>query len=286
MNHDLDIDLLRAFLAAVEGSSFTAAARSLNRTQSAVSMQIKRLEEIVGAALLERSSQRMALTRQGERLLNYAVRMVALNDEAISQLREEALAGVVRLGAMEDYAVHTLPAILSSFMALHPDVRIETETGYSPWLLQRLGDHYDLALAMSPDGSNKGEVVRRDRAVWVGSRQHKAHEQPIIPLALHSAGCQFRKVALDALDSINRPWRLVYTSQSLGAIEAATAAGFATTVGKAGSLPRGLVTLGSETGLPALPLFEISVHRAPGNHNLAAQALAEHMAMALRDGSA
>src|SRR5215472_13943609 len=122
MAADIDIDLLRAFLAVFDGGSFTAAARALNRTQSAVSMQIKRLEEIAGGKLLERTSRRVALTRRGEALDGYARRMVGLNDEALRALRQDVLGGIVKLGVIEDYAVHALPPILAGFMAAHPNV--------------------------------------------------------------------------------------------------------------------------------------------------------------------
>src|SRR5579864_6910369 len=122
---DIDIDLLRAFLAVVDGGSFTVAARALNRTQSAVSMQIKRLEEIAGGKLFDRTSRRVALTRRGEGLDGYARRMVGLNDEALRTLHQDALGGVVRLGVIEDYAVHGLPPILAGFMAAHPNVAVE-----------------------------------------------------------------------------------------------------------------------------------------------------------------
>lgn len=285
MKQDISIELLRAFRATVEGGSLTAAARALNRSQSALSMQLKRLEETVGGILLERNSQGIALTRHGEMLLAYASRMVALNDEMIGQLRQETPAGIVRLGAIEDYAVQALPRILASFISAHPHISIETETGFSAPLIAGLGNPFDLVLAMHPDGSRKGAVVRRERAIWLGSRQHAIHDQTIVSLALHPAGCQFRKVALEALDGAQRPWRLAYSSQSLAAIEAAVAAGLAITVTKAGAIPKGLCALGSPEGLPPLPFFEISLHRAPASGNRAATALAHHIELALRDGS-
>jgi DNA-binding transcriptional LysR family regulator len=283
---DIEIDLLRAFLAVADGGSFTSAARALNRTQSAVSMQIKRLEETVRGALFERSSRHVALTRHGEALRGYARRLIALNDEALGHLREATFAGVVRLGAIEDYAAYTLPPILARFMAAHPNVSIETETGFSPDLLKRIGESFDLVLAMHPDGSRRGEVVRRERAVWIGSRQHAVYERPLLPLALHPAGCQFRAAALKALDRAKRPWRLAYVSQSLGAIEGAASAGLAITVTKSGTAPKGLAALGRAENLPPLPYFEISLHRRPHNKNRAAIALAEHLLLSLRDGSA
>lgn len=281
---DIDIDLLRAFLAVVDGGSFTASARTLNRTQSAVSMQIKRLEEIAGGRLFERTSRRVALTRRGEALAGYARRMVGLNDEALEMLREEALGGVVRLGAIEDYAVQTLPPILARFMAEHPNVAIEMETGFTPSLLDRLGETFDLVLAMHPSGAGRGEVLRRERAIWAGSRQHPLLERDVLPLALHPAGCQFRQAALASLDRVKRRWRLAYVCQSQGALEAAVSTGLAVTVTKAGTLPSGLSVLGRAEGLPALPSFEIALHRSRSSRNRAAVALADHLSSSLQGG--
>lgn len=286
MTADIDIDLLRGFLGVVDGGSFTAAARALNRTQSAVSMQIKRLEATIGGRLFERSSRRVELTRRGEALAGYARRMVGLNDEALAKLRAETLAGIVRLGTIEDYAVHMLPPILATFLMQYPQVAIEVETGFSPSLIGRLGKAFDLVLATHPRDGAKGEVLRRERAVWVGSRRHAVHDQDVLPLALHPAGCQFRHAALAALDRVKRRWRLAYVCQSLGAIEAAVAAGLAVTVTKAGTLPKGLAVLDQKEGLPGLPAFDIALHRAARSKNRAAVALAEHIAAGLKDGSA
>ncbi len=283
---DIDVDLLRAFLAVIDGGSFTAAARALNRTQSAVSMQIKRLEQIAGGPLFERSSRHVELTRRGEELASYARRMVALNDEVLERLRDDVLGGVVRLGVIEDYAVQTLPPILAGFMSAHPKVAIEMETGFSPSLLERLGETFDLVLAMHPRGSGRGEVVRAEQAVWAGSRQHSAHVASILPLALHPPGCQFRQAALTSLDRAKRRWRLAYVCQSHSALEAVVHTGLAITVTKAGTLPKGLSVFGSAEGFPPLPSFEVAVHRARGNKNRTLTALADYLVASLKDGTA
>jgi DNA-binding transcriptional LysR family regulator len=270
--NDIDIALLRAFLAIAEGGSFTAASRRLNLTQSAVSMQIKRLEEIAGGQLFERTSRTVTLSRRGELLRSHARRMVALNDEALAHMRDDCFTALVRVGAIEDYAVYALPAILAEFMAAYPNVAVEVETGFTPSLLERLGDDFDIVLAMHPAGAGRGEVVRRERATWLGSHQHACHEQTVLPLALHQAGCQFRGAALTALDQARRRWRLAYVSQSMAAIDAAVAAGLAITVGKAGVHAQGLQMLGEADGLPALPWFEIALHRAPRRENAGANA--------------
>ena len=281
MDKNIEISLLRSFLALAEYCSFTVAARSVSCTQAALSMQIKRLEEIAGGVLFERTSRQVTLTRRGELLRSHAWRMVALNDEALAQLYDDKFTGLVRVGAIEDFAVHVLPPILSKFMNNHPEIAIEVETGFTTDLLGRLGRDFDLVLAMHPTGSGKGEMIRRERAVWIGSRQFARHKQTVIPLALHPAGCQFRQAALAALDNAKRRWRLTYISQSLGAIEGASMSGLAITVGKAGALPNGLDILGHAEGLPDLPFFEIALHRASRCNTPGVGALAEHLKEAL-----
>jgi DNA-binding transcriptional LysR family regulator len=276
LEKNIEIALLRSFLAIAERGSFTTAARSLHCTQAAISMQIKRLEETTGGALFERTSRYVTLTRRGELLRSHARRIVALNDEALTQLHDDKFTGLVRVGAIEDFAVHVLPPILSNFMNRHPEIAIEVETGFTSDLLGRLGNDFDLVLAMHPMGSGKGEVIRRERAVWIGSRQFACYQKTVLPLALHPAGCQFRQAALAALDNSKRLWRLTYISQSLGAIEGAAAAGLAVTVGKGGALPNGLDILGNAEGLPELPFFEIALHRAPRCNNPCSNALANH----------
>ncbi len=286
MPTDIDVDLLRAFTAAADAGSFTAAARSLNRTQSAVSMQIKRLEETVKARLFDRTGRRVALTRSGEALAGYARRMLALNDEALEQLQEAALDGAVRLGVMEDYATSVLPPILARFAAQHPRVAIELETGLTTPMIGRLGRDFDLVLAMHPAGHARGDVLRREQAVWAASRTHRAYEQPILPLALSLQGCLFRQAALDALDRAGRRWRFAYLSPSHGAVEAAAAAGLAVTVAKTSTFPASLRVLGRAENLPELPSFEIALHRSRRKQPRAAAALADYLAASLRDGTA
>jgi len=286
MHTSIDIDLLRAFLAVADGGSFTAGARSLNRTQSAVSMQIKRLEDLMGGQLFDRRMRRPKLTRQGEMLASYARRMIALNDETLMRVRNETAYGMVRIGINEDYAVRLLPDLLSRFALTHPNVAIEMEMGFRSSLMDRLGTVFDIVLAIQPDGAGNGEVIRRGRAVWVGSQRHAAQSEEVLPLALHPAECQFRQAALAALDRAKRKWRIAYVSQSLAALEAVVATGAAIMVTNLQTLPKGLVALSARDGLPALPTFETALHRAPRNGSSAVAALARFLGDELKDGSA
>jgi DNA-binding transcriptional LysR family regulator len=248
MYRSIDIDLLRAFLAVMEGGSFTTAARSLNRTQSALSMQIKRLEALLGCPLFDRRPGQPILTRQGELLAGYAQRLIALNDETLTRVGNEPREGIIRIGINEDYAIHMLPGLLARFMLTHSNVAIEMETGFTSLLMNRLGTVFDLVLAVQPDGTGRGEVIRRSRAVWVGSRRHPICDAEVLSLALHPAECQFRQAALAALDREKRKWQLVYISQSLAALESFVSAGAAITVTNARTVPRGLAVLGAREG--------------------------------------
>jgi DNA-binding transcriptional LysR family regulator len=288
MDHDermpiaLDSELLRAFVAVVDHRGFTRAARSLNRTQSAVSMQIKRLEAATAAPLFERGGRAVRLTRAGEALLGYARRILDLNDEALRLLDGARLAGTVRLGVIDDYASFVLPAILARFVERYPDVYVEVHTGLTDHLLEQLGDRLDLVLGMQPAGMGRGEVLRSDPPIWAAPKAHLVHERDPLPLALYPHGCLFRDWALAALDGIGRRWRLAYMSPSRAAVEAACVAGLAVTVVKASTLPDGLRRLDAEDGFPPLPAAEITLHRAPGNPIRATEVLGDFVRAELR----
>src|SRR6266702_3909144 len=157
----LDPVLLRAFVAVADHRSFTRAAITLNRTQSAVSMQIKRLEDRLGVALFSRTKANVDLSAAGEGLLGYARRILNLNEEAIGRLAERKVEGIVRLGVMDDYGTFILPPLLANFLAAYPKIHVEMETGLTSSMPARLGEAYDLVIAMHPEGRGEGEFLRR-----------------------------------------------------------------------------------------------------------------------------
>ncbi|WP_407160044.1 LysR family transcriptional regulator [Bradyrhizobium sp. STM 3557] len=274
----LDPELLKAFVAVADKCSFTRAAEMLNRTQSAVSMQIKRLEDRLGVILLHRSKSRVGLSPAGEDLLGYARRLLALNDEAIARLGERKIAGSVRLGVMDDYGTAIMPPLLANFMANHPAIHVEMETGLTATMPARLGAAYDLVIAMHAEGHNQGEFLRREQAVWaVGAEPIEASDP--LPVALYPRGCLFRDWAMAALDDAKRPWRLAFVSRS-AAVEQIAAQGLAVTVVKAGTFPARLRPLSEQDGMPRLPAAEIRLHRA-GRLSRAATLLADHLQVEL-----
>jgi DNA-binding transcriptional LysR family regulator len=272
----LDPELLKAFVAVADHRSFTRAASQLNRTQSAVSMQIRRLEDRLGATLFRRTKANVALSASGEGLLGYARRILSLNDEAVARLREHKVEGVVRLGVMDDYGSAIVPPLLASFLAGYPLIQIQMETGLTSTMPARLGEAFDLVIAMHPKGSGEGEFLRHEQAVWATSSQHSVEEQDPLPVALYPQGCLFRKWAMEALDKAKRRWRLAFVSHSAAAAESIVAQGLAVTVMKAGTFPAKLRPLSRRDGLPPLPAADICLHRA-AKLSPAAALLGDHL---------
>jgi DNA-binding transcriptional LysR family regulator len=277
----LDPDLLQAFLAVADHRSFTRAAVALNRTQSAVSMQVKRLEEQIQAELFHRTKANVHLSAAGERLLGYARRILSLNEEAVGHVREHRLEGRVRLGVMDDYGTVLLPPLLAHFIANYPLIDVEMETGLTSRMTNRLGKTYDLVIAMHPEGHSEGELLRCEQAVWAASAEHRVEESDPLPVALYPQGCLFRDWAMEALDKASRPWRLAFISHSLSAVEAIAAQGLAVTVVKSGAFPSKLRRLSERDGMPPLPRAEIRLHRAP-KLSRPATLLADHLVASLR----
>jgi len=281
----LDPDLLQAFLAVADLRSFTRAAARLNRTQSAVSMQVRRLEERLGTELFHRSTVHVELSAAGEALIGYARRILVLGEEAVSRLREHETQGHVRLGVMDDYGTLLVPPLLASFAALYPRIQVEMQTGLTATMPERLGEAYDLVIAMHPDGQGGGILLRREQALWAVGATRSALAQEPLPVALYPQGCLFRKWATAALDAAGRPWRLAFVSHSLAAVEAVAAQGLAVTVVKSGTCPSSLRTLTQADGLPPLPAADIRLHRAKGLSHPAGL-LADHLAAALAEAPA
>lgn len=261
----LDLALLQAFSAVVDSGSFTRAAQYLCRTQSAVSMQLRKLEDLTGHQLLHRDSRNIKLTEEGEVLLGYARRMIRLNEEALVALDQPHAQGNVRLGMPDDYAHQFLPGVLAHFAHAYPRVQLEVIGALSGDLLNRVeAGELDVALITRQPKRRRGQVLRTEHLVWTGSRQHLAFEVSPLPLALFPEGCVFREHALAALDAAQIPWRIAYTSQSFAGGKLAVSGGLALTVVAQSMVPPEWRVIGAEHALPRLPEIEIALHRAPG----------------------
>jgi DNA-binding transcriptional LysR family regulator len=286
MLRNLDTDLLRSFVTIAELRSFTRAAAALFRSQSTVSAQIRRLEELTGQSLLQRSPHDVSLTRAGEQFLGYARRIVALHDEALDVVNARQVSGRVRLAVMDDYATLVLPDILARFARSHPEVELEVTTGFTRDLLNGLGEEFDLVLATQKAGDGRGAVLRREPTCWACADEAAFTLDAPLPLALLKAPNMFREWALSALDEAGLRWRILFSSTSIGAVEAVAASGAALTVVKEGTARPGLRLLGGEAGLPTLPASEIALHLAPGRIAPATGALSAFLDEALRDRAA
>ncbi len=274
---ELDPGLLRTFVTVAETRSFTRAAGRLHRVQSAVSMQIRRLEAAVGHRLFDRNRRSVALTPEGERLLGYARRILSLNREALAELREPWMEGVVRLGA-SDVSSYLLPGILARFAAACPRIQLEIRCDRSWHLLDALdGGELDLVLVSQHPGRADAQLVRREPLVWAAADGSAVADRDPVPLALFARGCIYRDAALAALDECGRPWRLAYSSTNPVGLKAAVSAGLAVTVAVRSTLDEGLRVLGAEDGFPPLPPIEITLHRAAGEGSPLAARLAREI---------
>ncbi len=282
MQRNMDIDLLRCFVTVAEMRSFTRAAAALFRSQSTISTQIRRLEELAGQTLLQRSPQDVLLTRAGEDFLGYARRIVALHDEALDVVNAQSVSGPVRLAVMDDYATVVLPETLARFARSHPNVELEVTTGFTRDLLARLGEEFDLVLATQKSGDGRGEVLRTERTAWACSDRHDFSLTDPLLLALLKAPNMFREWALAALNDAGLNWRILFSSSSIGAVEAMAASGAILTVVKAGTARPGLRLLDTADGLPSLPASEIALHVAPGRQSAAVRALSAFLIEALK----
>ena len=262
MSRDLEIDLLRAFVAVATHRNFTHAAAAIGRTQSAMSMQVKRLEEIVDLTLFDRSNKSVALTADGETLLGYANRLLLLNDETLSRLREPAADGLVRIGAPDDYATYLLPQVLASFSKLYPRVQVEVICDNSPDLLRLLDrGQLDIVFATHPLDDISGEVIRRETLHWLAAPGfHHDSEQPL-PLVMWPQGCACRDLALRALEKSDLTWRIAFTARSTAVIHSAVASGSGVTVAEASTIPADFEILDGSPGFPDIQDIVISLHR-------------------------
>jgi DNA-binding transcriptional LysR family regulator len=280
--HLLDIDQLRTFVAISDTGSFTRAADVVHKTQSAVSMQMKRLEERVGRPVFERDGRASKLTEDGERVLDYARRIVRLNSECVASFNEADLTGRVRLGLPDDYADCYLPEILARFSRSNPRAEMTVACEPTPNLLDRIqnGD-LDLAIITHVDRRGPSEIVRVEQLLWVTSSRHGVHEETPVPLALGRPTCDWRQSATDALQGIGRPFRVLFVSWHSTAVGAAVNAGLAVSVLPESAIRSGMRILGPSDGFPALPSCKIGLVRNTREENFLADALATQIKQSL-----
>lgn len=266
MKRDLEIDLLRSFVAVAAHLNFTQAANAVGRTQSAVSLQVKRLEEIVGKRLFDRSRQSVAVTHAGEALLVYANRILSANDAALSHIQRPEAAGLVRVGAPDDYATFLLPPILSLIGRDYPRLQFEVTCDNACDLLPQLDTRaLDVVVATHPTNAVSGEVARYEPLHWVAAPDYLDDPAAPLSLVLFPAGCVCRDIALNALRGIDRPWHVAYSTRSIGLMEKAILENGSVSVMEASIIPTSLKVIDGREGFPSLPDVAISVHRSTNN---------------------
>ncbi|WP_051464748.1 LysR substrate-binding domain-containing protein [Carnimonas nigrificans] len=278
----LDLILLNSYVSVIDNEGFSAAGNALNLAQSTMSAHIKRLEEQLGHALLIRGTRIPRPTPAGERLLMHARQMLKQSALAWLDIQEQRLDGVIRLGIPDDYLVY-LPRVLAHFEARFPDVELEVKCALSVDLVQKISrGHLDLAIITRQPFTPGGEVLLREKTIWVGAQGFAIQLDKPLPLALAAEGtCIFRERAIAALDAAGIAWRIAYESSSLIGLTRAVAAGLAVTVMTPTMLEQGLRVVEDNTGVtggfPALPDTEIALLRAEHRLNDACRQLANEL---------
>lgn len=263
---DLDLDLLRGFVAVAERGGFTAAGAALGLTQSAVSLKIRKLEELLGKPVFARLPRGVALTREGETLIAYARRMLALNDEAVQRMIAPPVSGTLRLGVADHFVPRNLAPLLAGCRRLWPDLHLMVEVGRSHEL-RAAGERgeLDLVIGKRRDGETAGRLVFTEDIVWVAAPGFTVDPDRPLPLSMLPQGCMFRERAMAALARAGRGFDVTYTSASLLAVAAAAQAGLGVTVlGRQGLLP-GLEVLEGlpEAGTAQMCVFGDEARQSP-----------------------
>ncbi len=280
---NLPMELLRTFVAVAQLEGFTQAGDLLGRSQPAISLQIKRLEELLGQQLLIRSGPNLELTEVGQTLFDYARRILTLNDEALGKLDSRTISGKIRLGIPSEFATTLLPKIVSRFVRAYPNVTLEVYCDLSKNLLSKSGKRkHDLILALHDNPREAGHNrVRTDELVWVTSGEHKAHLRATVSLIAALDGCIYRSRAIKKLDECGTPWQIVYTIPDLSGIQAAIEEGLGVTVLAKSAVPQNLKVLKSSGKLPKLGNIGISLITPNDEQNEAVLRVSEYLKTSL-----
>jgi DNA-binding transcriptional LysR family regulator len=282
LNHPLpllDLDVLRTFVAIAETGSFTLAASAVFRTPSAVSMQIKKLEEILGRAVFTRDARSVALTSDGEILLGFARRLLAINREAVSKFVLPDISGIVRLGSPDDFGERVLPFVLKRFAETHPSIAVDVTIDQSVNLRRRMAERtLDITLLTDASGvyASDSEVLFTEPIVWAGMKGGCAHMREPLPVSLWEEGCAWRAGALEALGREGRSYRVAYMSAHTAGQRAAILSDLAVAPLPKSFIGEDLVELGPKDGLPKMGDYCLGMILAP-DASAPVQAAADHI---------
>jgi len=259
---DVDIDLLRAFIAVAETGSFTAAAEVIARSQSAVSQKIIRLEKVLGMRVFERTSRALTLTSEGERLLVGARKMMVHFDNFVREIREPEGVNVLRLGISENLVPTQLPRLLSHFSKLYPDIQLELTTGLSNDLL---ADHeaglLDVVIAKRKISATaqRGRIIWREPLVWIAAKDYEIEVSRPVRLVMMRPPCTYRAIMIEAMASVRREWTSACLASNLIGVQAAVAGGLGITALGTSFLQEGMRIVEPSEKLPTLPTTEVAV---------------------------
>ncbi len=279
----LDLDQLRTFLLIAETGSFTKTADTVFRTQSAISMQIRRLEERIGQPLFARDGRNLLLTPHGEKLLTYARRLLDLNNETVTSFRTDKLQATVRIGLPDIYLEHMVHDALQPIFRDYPAIETVLHCEPTDTLIDQIRrGALDLALITQQTGQRRSEVLNTSRFVWVTSATNSPHEQAILPLVMNRTNCIWRKVLTDTLTMIQREYRIVMSTSSARSIVMAVRSGCAMSIMPENMVEPDLRILTEEDGFPKLPSCALSLIRSQGIHAPAIDLIASVIQSAFR----
>jgi DNA-binding transcriptional LysR family regulator len=287
LSQDLDIALLRTFVAIVDTGGLTSAGKKVGRTQPAITHQIQRLEDQIGRTLFDDNRRKLSLTHDGEVLLEFARAMLRLNDEARARFSTPDIAGHVTLGTPDLYASYILPEVLESFSHAHPNVEIELRCTRSVHLHAALErNELDIALMTNQPEFRRGELVRREPIEWVSGVGSSPELRNPLPLAVLPQGSVYRQHALEALGAAGKQWSIRSVSDSIAGLQAAVFAGLAVSVFPRCAIVPKVRCLGEADGLPPLTPVELVMHRKSQGISNAAEQLAQYVTRELGNAAA
>ncbi|MEM9330513.1 MAG: LysR family transcriptional regulator [Pseudomonadota bacterium] len=276
----LELDLLKTLIAIAETGNFSAAAEKVFRTPSAISMQVKRIEEIIGRTVFQRDSRSVTLTSDGLLLLEHARRVLALNNELISKFISPNISGEIRIGAGDDFAERLLPGMLSQFNRSHPSIVVEVMMENSNELIERV-QHGDLDLAVivcnaGYENEHLAEQLTTEKLVWAARKGGLAAEQTPLPISVWEEGCAWRKSALDALNRAGKDYRIAFRSAYIGGQKTAVLSDLAVAPLPISSLGGDIVEAPARKGLPQLADYALGL-MVRDDPSEAIQAAADHL---------
>jgi len=278
-------DLLRSFVSIIDLGAYTKAGDALGRTQPAISLQIRRLEELVGAPLIRQVGRTLMLTGEGEVLLSYAREILRLNDEAASYFNRVNMAGVLRVGLPSDYAVSFLQGVLTDYARQHREISLEIDCGWSGDILDKLrADELDLAIAMV--NSERPPYLSRswiEQPIWAGAQDASFDRQGGIALAAHPEGCVYRARMIQALDNAHRRWRIAYTGVGINGLQNAVLNGLGVSALTRHTMLPGMRALGEEDGFPPLDVIRVGLFYKHPRLSAAGIHLVNHIIARLSD---